>query len=150
MEKIQEIGVSSSLNCQFPSTTASNMTTIHTSQEVAEHGIFDWQYYEPMVDDIITPLPFSFARDKKGETLKNKVNPTDIYPKETFYRKLAEYGIKSRVFQRSKYSESTYSRSMLKGADISGYDSLDSGLRDLAECIKNDEGKHYYLLLRPY
>lgn len=138
-------GVKNSIQCQFPSTTVSNVTTIHAGQGVAQHGMFDWQYYEPQVDDIITPVKFSYARDNHEETLKNRADPQDILPLETFYQKLAGYGIKSTVFQNSEYNSSTYSQTVLKGADVRGYSDLEGGLNDLAQCIDEDQGKHYYL-----
>jgi predicted AlkP superfamily pyrophosphatase or phosphodiesterase len=145
LKNIIEIGEYGLLSCQFPSTTTSNVTTFHTGQEVAQHGMYNWQYYEPVVDDIITPIPFSYAHDSESETLKNKFNPEDILPTENLYQKLAEYGIKSKVFQNEDYNDSTYSRTIINGADIMGYKSLDDGLEQLAKSIKEDKGKHYYL-----
>jgi hypothetical protein len=132
-----------SLTCPFPSSTTSNVTTLHTGLEVANHGIFNLQYYEREVDDIIIPLKFSYAYDKEIETLN--VDPYDIFPEETFYKKLTNYGINSTVFQNHAYNDSTYSQKILEGAKIRGYNSLEEGLNDLANCIKRDMGKHYYL-----
>ena len=53
------------LATQFPSTTACNVTTVNTGESVALHGLYEWFYYEPRVDDIIAPLLYSYARDQK-------------------------------------------------------------------------------------
>lgn len=142
---IEEIGADFFLTCQFPSTTAANVTTIHTGLDVAQHGVYEWFYFEPLVDDIIASVLFSYARDKSRETLKNKVNPKDIYPAQTVYRKLSQQGIKSFVFQNKKHVDSTYSKTLLKGAALKGYSTLSKGLKALAEYINLEKGKTYYL-----
>ena len=46
---------------QFPSTTTAHLTTLYTGLPVAEHGLYEWQIYEPAVDGIVLPLPFVAA-----------------------------------------------------------------------------------------
>ena len=145
LSNITEIGTDNFLTCQFPSTTASNVTTIHTGLSVAQHGIYEWFYYEPLADNIIAPVLFSYARDEKRETLENKLNPEDIYPSKTVYQKLSKYGVKSFVFQNKDYTSSNYSKILLKGAEIKGYCELSEGMEALAECTNKSDGKVYYL-----
>lgn len=145
LRTIERIGADYFLTCQFPSTTASNVTTIHTGLPVAQHGVYEWFYYEPLVDDIIAPVLFSYAGDEDRDTLQNKVNPNDIYPTKTVYQKLNQHGVKSFVFQDKKLTNTNYSKTLLKGAEVKGYGTLSNGFKTLAECINNENGKAYYL-----
>ena len=72
-------GVVSKMTSQFPSTTAVHATCIHTGLDVGQSGIYEWQYYEPLVDDIILPLLFSYARNKNRDTLKRAPFPSEQY-----------------------------------------------------------------------
>ena len=145
LRTIKRIGADYFLICQFPSTTASNVTTIHTGLPVAQHGMYEWFYYEPLVDDIIAPVLFSYAGDDDRETLQNKFNPDDIYPTKNVYQKLNQHGVKSFVFQEKKLINTNYSKILLEGAEVKGYVTLSNGFKTLAECINNENRKAYYL-----
>src|SRR5258708_40201541 len=55
LKRFLDQGVVSKLTSQFPSTTAAHTTTIHTGQHVGKSDVFEWLYYEPQLDRIITP-----------------------------------------------------------------------------------------------
>ena len=56
LKRLQRDGSVSKLTSQFPSTTASHITTIHTGLNVGQSGVYEWQYFEPQLDAIISPL----------------------------------------------------------------------------------------------
>ena len=47
LKRMTRQGQIEKLTAQFPSTTAAELTTIHTGLTVGEHAIFEWNYYEP-------------------------------------------------------------------------------------------------------
>lgn len=132
---------------QFPSTTACNVTTINTALDVASHGMFEWFYYEPMVDDVIVPLLYSHAREQKErDTLKriDHVAPADIFPRHTIYQELKKHGVNSYAFQYIEYAKSSFSDVVFTGAEVMGYRTLSHGLASLADTFLKEEGKSYY------
>jgi len=142
-------GVVSKLTSQFPSTTAAHVTCIHTGLDVGQSGIYEWQYYEPLVDDIISPLLFSFARDKlTRETLKQSgIPPTLFFPQPTLFHALQERGVVSHVFQYHTYTASTYSSVVFRGANVHPYDTLQESFAQLTQLLlQENHAPTYYFL----
>ncbi len=138
-------GVISKMTSQFPSTTAAHTTCMHTGLNPGQSGVYEWNYYEPLVDDIITPLFFSYARDKGRDTLKQAPFPPEAYyPSQTLYQKLKTKGVVSYIFQHQAYTPSTYSDCVFKGAHIVPYKSLADVLGRLTEIVLAQKAPPYY------
>ncbi len=142
-------GVVSKLTSQFPSTTAAHVTSIHTGLNVGQSGIYEWHYYEPLVDDMISPLRFSYARDRMTpETLQRAGIPAaSFFPQQTFYQALQARGISAHVFQAQSYAHSSYSEVGSRGAAIHGFATLPEAFASLAELLTTpNAGPAYYFL----
>ena len=144
LRRYEESGVVSKITSEFPSTTAAHVTTIHSGLDVGESGIYEWFYYEPLVDKIISPLTFSYAGDHRLDTLlESKIDPSSFYPQKTFYQDLEEKGIKSFVFQQEGISDSVYSKMLTRGAKIIPFGRFQDGLQKVAEVCKEASGPTY-------
>jgi hypothetical protein len=119
------------LTAQFPSTTAAHVTTIHTGQPVGQSGVYEWFYYEPLLERVIAPLLFSFAGDKERDTLKGLVDADRLYPNQTLYQDLGKLGVDSHVFGVRDYTPSTYSDVVMKGAGLHSFKTLAEALVNL-------------------
>ena len=118
-------GKVSKLTSQFPSTTSAHVTTLFTNQVVGQHGVFEWQYYEPKLDAMIVPLMYSFSGEEQPELLRGvDIDPSEILPNSTFFETLQAQGITPWIFQDNLYLRSTYSSMMTRGAKASGYKTL--------------------------
>ena len=142
-------GVASKLTSQFPSTTAAHVTCMHTGLNVGQSGVYEWNYYEPLVDEIISPLLFSYAGDRATPNTLNQslVPPANFFPAQTFYQSLAEQGISSHIFQYQGYSPSTYSDVVFRGGTSHGYNHLRDGLTQLSNLLQaeSDTPGYYFL-----
>jgi predicted AlkP superfamily pyrophosphatase or phosphodiesterase len=141
-------GMVSKLTSQFPSTTPAHVTCINTGLAVAQSGVYEWFYYEPLVDAVISPLRFSFAGDSRTDTLKaTGIPPETFYPTQTLYRNLQSLGVQSHIFQPFGLVHSTYSNQVFKGAtSVNPYHSLEDALNQLkAHVLAKEESPAYYL-----
>jgi predicted AlkP superfamily pyrophosphatase or phosphodiesterase len=135
------------LTAQFPSTTAAHVTCLHTGLAVGQSGVYEWQYYEPQLDAVITPLLFSHAGTKERDTLKSTgIDPRRLYPADTLYQRLAKERISSVVFQHREYTPSTFSNLMFDGAQAMSYNTLPEALVNLRLRLAGQRGPAYYVL----
>jgi predicted AlkP superfamily pyrophosphatase or phosphodiesterase len=146
-KQITKTGTVKKLTSQFPSTTAAHITTIHTGMPVGEHGIFEWYYYEPKLDNIIAPLLHSFAGTPQRDTLKPAgAKASDIYPTVNLYRPLKRQGVSSTILQHREYTPSTYSDVLFKGARAIGCKTLPEALVNLVEILSESRPPAYFFL----
>ena len=129
-------GVVSQLTTQFPSTTANHVTTMNSGLPVGESGVYEWYYYEPQLDAIISPLLFSFAGDKQRNTLQSTgISPQKLFPTQTIYQKLQTHGVQSYCFQHQNYAFSPFSQTVCNGAKMVSYRTLPEALVNLTEIV---------------
>ncbi|MGL4773495.1 MAG: alkaline phosphatase family protein [Clostridium sp.] len=145
----EEEGVVSKITSQFPSTTTAHVTTALTGMPVYEHGLYEWFYYEPAADDIITAFLYKSARKKELGSLEETVkSPHDFIPRENYFEALAKYGVKNKIYQPSCINGSIYTKTTTKGATLNGYedysDLFDNLQKDL---IANSDKEYYYVYL---
>lgn len=147
LKRFQTEGVASKITTQFPSTTAAHVTTIHSGLPVGESGIYEWFYYEPLLDNIISPLLFSFAGDRERDTLKQTgVNEQTLLPTQTIYHQLKQHGVNSYCFQHQAYAFSPFSRVACDGAKMMPYKTMPEALVNLTEVALAEPEKAYFFL----
>src|SRR5581483_8020934 len=147
LKRIEREGLISKISSQFPSTTAAHVTTIHTGLPIGQSGIYEWYYYEPSLDAVISPLLFSFAGDKERDTLlKAGADPARLFPTDTVYYDHSNHGVRSFVFQDHQYTHSAYTQVVTAGATLVPYRSLPEAIVTLAELIERQKERSYYFL----
>jgi len=129
-------GVLAPMASQFPSTTVAHVTTMHTGLGVGDHGLYEWQVYEPGVDRVIRPF---VAKDLVD------VDVRGLLPEgSSFYQRLATTsGVPSRVWQ--PFPRSVYDEAAVRGAPTERYDGLAEGARSLASALASSDRLYAYL-----
>lgn len=144
-KRIKEQAVISKLTSQFPSTTASQVTCIHTGKTVSDTGIYEWFHYDPVVDRVICPLMFSLAGDEERDTLLALgVAPESVFPAADFYSDLQNSGVAPFVFQPAEYAFGPYNSVVCRDASIVPYSDSSEGLQELAEKVLRHDGRGYF------
>ena len=147
IKRIEKRGKIEKITSQFPSTTAAHVTTIHTGLAVGQSGIYEWQYYEPQVDQLISPLLFSYAGLKERDSLKSKkINAASIYPKGILYPELKKLGVDSFNFGLRDYTPSTYSSIVMEGSEQRGYKTLSEAFVNLGLLLAKQTNPTYVQL----
>ncbi len=153
LKTVLQQGAVSKITSQFPSTTAAHVTSIHTGLPVGQSGVYEWNYYEPLVDDLISPLLFSYVNYAEGEKLQRdtvkraNIPPSAFFPQQTFYKRLREQGIASHILQHQNYTPSTYSDVVFQGAKTYAYQTIEQALFFLAELITVENAPPAYHFL---
>lgn len=138
-------GLAAKWTAQFPSTTSGHVTCIHTGLNVGQSGIFEWNYYEPLLDAMIVPLLFSFSGAAERDQLKaTGIDPKKLYPTATLYQELKALGVNSTIFQHREYTPSTYSNIVFDGANARGFKSPAEMLVNLSAALHEARGKNYF------
>jgi predicted AlkP superfamily pyrophosphatase or phosphodiesterase len=146
-KQITRMGTVEKRTSQFPSTTAAHITTIHTGMPVGEHGIFEWYYYEPVLDNVISPLLHSFSGTPLRDTLKpTGAKPSRLYPTTNLYRPLKKQAVTATIFQPREYTPSTFSDILFKGAKALGYRTLSEALVNLSNRLLDASPPAYFYL----
>lgn len=147
LRRIVSEGLVCKLTSQFPSTTAAHVTTMHTGLPVGQSGVYEWFYYEPLVDALIAPLLFSFAGDHERNTLTSTgIAASALYPTHTFYQDLAAHGVRSFVFQNQAYAFSPYTTTVTTGATVMPFRTLPEAIVNLTHLLDQQQSRSYYFL----
>jgi Type I phosphodiesterase / nucleotide pyrophosphatase len=122
----------------FPSTTTVHSTTIHSGLTVGEHGLYEWNVYEPRLNRLVTPLWFCFAGDDRPGTLVDAgFTAHDLFPEQTLYRRLLP--VASYVAMPAGIARSQTSRVLLQDATVLPFKDNGEGLARLCGALAAEE-----------
>jgi hypothetical protein len=147
LKRLSQEGILSQITSSFPSTTAAHLTALHTGLDSCQTGIYEWFQYEPQLDRMIAPILFSYAGDSKGDGLLGKIAPSSLFPFETVYQKWKKQGIHSIALLQEKISKSAYSKQMLSGAEILGFQTWKEGVERAAMLAAQGRDEPTYIFV---
>lgn len=122
----------------FPSTTTVHSTTIHSGLSLGEHGLYEWNVYEPRLNRLVTPLWLCFAGDDRpGTLLEAGLTAQDLFPDQTIYSRLLP--VPSHVAMPVGIARSQTSRTLLQPATVHSFDDDAEGLALLCAALAAEE-----------
>lgn len=146
LKRFENTGIASKITSLFPSTTAAHVTLMNTGLDAGQTGIYEWFMYEPTLNRIIAPLPFSFAGDHKLHSLHEVgFKAENLLPYPTIYEEFNKKDIASIVYQHSSIASSAYSANMHRGAQIVSYSHFEEALDHIVDKIKQPAKQPTYL-----
>jgi hypothetical protein len=105
---------------QFPPTTTAHVTTMHTGRPVGAHGLYEWNVYEPSLDEVVIPI---LHAGTSGGMLP--VDPGTFLAGDTLYQRLP---VPSTVLHPAAFSPSTYDGVFTAGARLVPFPTLAAGV----------------------
>jgi len=146
LARVRSEGIVVELTSQFPSTTTAQVTTIHSGLPVAEHGLYEWHVYEPLLNRLITPLLFSFAGDGERGTLARFLEPDSVFPRESVHARLRAAGIRSTVVLPAAIAGTAPNVALLRDADVLSHTSPKAAVAAAATALEPGPAHvHVYL-----
>lgn len=148
LKETEKNGIILKLSSQFPSTTTAQITTILTDTPLIQHGMYEWRYFEPKMDEIIIPFKFSLSSSKRINSLKKKlIDPKEIYPTENFYDRFKKNDITSYYFINKFYLKTPYNEIITKGSNFIPTNDWSDTTNKLVSKIKKNEKAYYFLYI---
>jgi hypothetical protein len=124
-------------------TTTAHIPTLHFGVPVTEHGLYEWNVYEPSLDAVIVPFLFARSGERPGALLAEGFDPARLAPGPSLYRRLAERGIRSATYGPDRIAGSPFGAVALAGSSMHPFADLAGGARDLAAAMADPDGPHY-------
>jgi len=133
------------LRTQFPSTTTAHIPTLAFGQPVEQHGWYEWNVYEPKLDQIFCPFRWALSDGHGFETHKEILPYRDNTPGPTFARTLDAPVLHVTP---AAYAETVFTEICADGAEITAFEQLEDGVAkglDFLSRIDPGQGAYAYL-----
>jgi hypothetical protein len=131
------------LQTQTPSTTTAHIPTLHFGVPVTEHGLYEWNVYEPSLDAVIVPFLFARAGEQPGTLLAEAFDVHRLSPGPSLYRRLEQQGIRSATYGPDRIAGSPFGTVALAGSSTHPFPDLATGVRELAAAMSDPAGPQY-------
>lgn len=133
LRRFVEAGSALKIASQFPSTTAAQMTTLHTGLPISQSGVPEWLYYEPLLDRVFAPLLYK-TREAQGTGRIEPALAEQLFPTETLYSALSSSSVRSYCVQSRSYAHSPFSKRVCRGAAMRPFRTMPEAIANLPQC----------------
>jgi Type I phosphodiesterase / nucleotide pyrophosphatase len=133
------------LRSQFPTTTTAHIPTLAFGMPVQQHGFYEWNVYEPKLDDIWCPFRWAYSREQQSETLTERLTLEEMRPGPSF---AAQLGAPAASVMPEQYADSVFTRFCAEGSEVISFKKLDQGVTkslDWMRAIDSGQGAYAFL-----
>jgi hypothetical protein len=113
---------------QFPSTTATHVTTAFTGLAAYEHEICGFDYFEPRVGRMIRPLRFAFSDENPDSLRTAGYSPAEVLPDSLMIPRLRSNDVMLRFFGPEAFFPSSFNSNYAPSEVLQGFDSFSHGI----------------------
>jgi hypothetical protein len=142
LDRVTEEGTVTPLTSIYHAETAAAITTVHTGDTAAEHGLLGWDVYLDEPGFVLETLPFRQKGGTAGDAAE-LVDPDVLYGGETVYERLAEAEIDAHAFQPAATIDTPYSRRTLAGSEGHPYENVAGMAVSLRRTLERAKNRTY-------
>lgn len=144
LKAFAERGLVIKATSQFPSTTAAHVTTEYSGKPAFVHEVCGWDYFEPVVGQMIKPLKFSYSEDPgTGQSLKDRFAPSRVFCSGDFIPNLTQRGVEVYKHGPSQFFPSPFGEAFCPRDRLLGYSSPRQGVTSAERLLQIDKIKSY-------
>lgn len=147
LRRLGSSGNLSPLTTVYPSETAAAITTIHSGQVPAEHGLLGWFQYIEEYDAVLQTLPFTTLDGQPAREVFEGAKRSILSDARSFYPRLAEAGVDAHLYQPSRIAGDTPSATEHPYRNVA--DGVAELRLDLEAAVVSGEGPAYRFLYVP-
>jgi len=142
LDRLADRGTVTPLTSIYPTETAAAITTTHTGDRPARHGLLGWDQYVPAVGGVLSTLPFETVDgEPAGEA--HDVGAAVLFEGSSVYSALVDTPADATAVVPEGQLESAYSRVAQADLGGGGYEDLDHAARALTRAVGGADGPTY-------
>ncbi len=141
--RLAEEGILAPITSVSPSTTSAALSTFWTGRSPAEHGVMGyemWMRRYGIMANTIFQQPSSY-RSAGGSLTLAGFKPQEFLPFRTLGAHLAKHGVKAFALQHCTIAHSSFSQTLLQGAEIKDFSTHVELWFNLRELLRSEKGK---------
>lgn len=147
LDALGEGGSLTPLTSVYPSETAAAITTLHSGQTPAEHGLLGWFQFVTQYDAVLQTLPFTTLDDEPAIEVFEDADRSVLSDADPLYPRVADTDVGAHLYQPARFDANEPGATNHPYSNVA--DAAAQLRMDLDEAVTGDEGPAYRYLYVP-